>query len=188
MANGGRELLCLERAGVADSVVAAAQAGGGGASLLQLLARVAPPAAGRPPEVLIAISNYNLIVGGQLNAWLEARPRSPGAWPACAQYRLVRLASRRPRPCRVPEDGPDAVVLMLRCKRRTVQRPVCSCPGRRQPLAASALRGEAQTARGARGAAAAAPARGERGRLKHACICGCADDRAAAGRRLARVG
>ncbi|KAK9837243.1 hypothetical protein WJX81_001335 [Elliptochloris bilobata] len=42
-----------------------------GSGLFQLLARVAPPSGGRPPEVMIAISNYNLIAGGQLIAWLE---------------------------------------------------------------------------------------------------------------------
>ena len=42
-------------------------------NLFQLLARVAPPAGGRPPEVMIAISNFNLIAGGQLNAWLDVR-------------------------------------------------------------------------------------------------------------------
>ena len=44
-------------------------------NLFQLLARVAPPAVGQPPEVMIAISNFNLIAGGQLNAWLDVRPR-----------------------------------------------------------------------------------------------------------------
>ena len=36
-----------------------------------ILRRVAPAAPGREPEVMIAISNYNLILGGQLNTWLE---------------------------------------------------------------------------------------------------------------------
>lgn len=52
-----------------------AQADGSASSLYQLLARVAPPAGGQPAEVMIAISNYNLIAGGQLTAWLEARSK-----------------------------------------------------------------------------------------------------------------
>ena len=47
-------------------------------NLFQLLARVAPPAVGQPPEVMIAISNFNLIAGGQLNAWLDVRPWKQG--------------------------------------------------------------------------------------------------------------
>ena len=47
-------------------------------NLFQLLARVAPPARGQPPEVMIAISNFNLITGGQLNAWLDVRPWKQG--------------------------------------------------------------------------------------------------------------
>lgn len=57
------------------ATVGRAQADGSASSLYQLLARVAPPAGGRPAEVLIAISNYNLIGGGQLTAWLEARSK-----------------------------------------------------------------------------------------------------------------
>ena len=48
-------------------------------NLFQLLARVAPPAGGRPPEVMIAISNFNLIAGGQLNAWLDVRSWKQGS-------------------------------------------------------------------------------------------------------------
>lgn len=99
---GGFGGAALGRAGVSDSAVGAAQADGGGASLLQLLARVAPPAAGRPPEVLIAISNYNLIVGGQLNAWLEARARGPVAFwgvPMCTSAQLP--LARRTAVCRL---------------------------------------------------------------------------------------
>ena len=51
-----------------------AQADGSDSSLYQLLARVAPPLGGQPAEVMIAISNYNLVAGGQLTAWLEVRP------------------------------------------------------------------------------------------------------------------
>jgi len=94
VADEGRELPRLGHTRVSDSAVGAAQAGGGGASLLQLLARVAPPAAGRPPEVLIAISNYNLIVGGQLNAWLEARARGPVALWGVPSARLPNSRSR----------------------------------------------------------------------------------------------
>lgn len=48
----------------------------GGAAALDtdlhsILMRVAPPVKGRPKEVLIAISNFNLVPGGQLPLWLQ---------------------------------------------------------------------------------------------------------------------
>ena len=47
---------------------------GGGGDLLSVLQRVAPQQPGRPREVLIAISNYNLVLSGQLPLWLQVPP------------------------------------------------------------------------------------------------------------------
>ena len=65
----------------------AAEAKGG--ELLGVLRRVAPQQPGRPKEVLIAISNYNLVLSGQLPLWLQVSPLSARPAPdrcPCAAF------------------------------------------------------------------------------------------------------
>jgi hypothetical protein len=57
--------------GGAGRLAAAATATAAEGSLLAILQRVAPQQRGRPREVLIAISNYNLVLSGQLPLWLQ---------------------------------------------------------------------------------------------------------------------
>lgn len=51
---------------------------------------MAPQQRGRPREVLIAISNYNLVLSGQLPLWLQVPPCPFTLPPGSASVELLR--------------------------------------------------------------------------------------------------
>lgn len=62
--------------------------------LERILWEKATPKPGRPPEVMIAISDHNLVATGALVTWIKVRgphpppPRSPGTLPVSFQQHL----------------------------------------------------------------------------------------------------